>query len=143
MRRSGVKRGFLGVLGLVAATAAGCSGSSGTVGPTYAVTGRVVLADGKPLTAGRVTLIAADGLKPPASGEIGADGRFALTTKDPKDGAVPGDYKVRIEPAAAAAKPQGRARGPKFPLTYVDEDSSGLTVTVKPSENDLGSIRLR
>jgi hypothetical protein len=31
-----------------------------------------------------------------ASGEIQSDGSYALTTKDPGDGALPGDYRVVI-----------------------------------------------
>ena len=135
---SGLTRGSV----LILAALAGCSDEYGASEPTFAVTGKVVLADGKPLTAGRVTFVAKDGLKPPASGEIAADGRFALTTRAPNDGAIPGDYKVRVEPAAAVAG-NAALRGLRFPIKYVDEDSSGLTVTVKATENALEPIKLR
>ena len=135
---SGLTRGSV----LILAALAGCSDEYGASEPTFAVTGKVVLADGKPLTAGRVTFVAKDGLKPPASGEIAADGRFALTTRAPNDGAIPGDYKVRVEPAAAVAG-NAALRGLRFPVKYVDEDSSGLTVTVKATENALEPIKLR
>ena len=129
---------------LILAALVGCSDEYGTSEPTFAVTGKVVLADGKPLTAGRVTFVAKDGLKPPASGEVAADGRFTLTTRAPNDGAIPGDYKVRVEPAAAGAGVgKARPRGLRFPVKYVDEDSSGLTVTVKAAENTLEPIKLR
>src|SRR5437763_1042435 len=107
-------------------TLAGCQGSGASVS-TYEVKGRILLANGKPLTAGRVTFVAADGLKPPASGDIGSDGTFALSTRDPGDGAVPGPYKVHIEPAGGTTR---RASRPVFPLKYIDEDSSGLAVTI-------------
>jgi hypothetical protein len=109
---------------------------------TYEVKGRIVLANGKPLTTGRVTFIASDDLRPPASGDLGPDGRFTLTTRDRGDGAAPGPYKVRIEPAEVRTKAR-RAVRPIFPLKYVDEDSSGLTVTVRAEPNQLDPITLK
>ena len=133
-----------GLIGLVVAAVglAGCGDSGGiSSGPIFSVEGRVLLASGKPLTAGRVTFVAKDGLIPPASGTIGPDGKFSLTTRELNDGAVVGDYKVRIEPPASR---EGSAvRSPKFPLKYVDEDSSGLVVTVRAEPNRLDPIRLK
>src|SRR3954454_12179761 len=106
---------------------AGCGGS-GTSFATYPVKGKVLLAAGKPLTQGRVTFVAADGLRPPASGDLGPDGGFSLTTRAEGDGATPGEYKVRIEPASGRA-PSTRTVRPAFPLKYIDEDSSHLTFT--------------
>ena len=125
----------------LALTLAGCQGS-GTSGSTYEVKGRILLANGKPLTAGRVTFVAADGLRPPASGDLGPDGGFALSTRDPGDGAVPGPYKVRIEPAESKSKTR-RASRPIFPMKYIDEDSSGLAVTVRAEPNQLEPITLK
>jgi hypothetical protein len=121
-------------------TLGGCQGS-GTSGATYEVKGRVFLADGKPLTAGRVTFVASDGLRPPASGALGPDGGFTLSTRDPGDGAAPGLYKVRIEPGGQ--KSARRAGRPGFPLKYIDEDSSGLAVTVRAESNRLDPITLK
>ena len=120
---------------------AGCQGS-GASATTYEVKGRILLANGKPLTWGRVTFIASDDLRPPASGNVGPDGGFTLTTRDPGDGAAPGPYKVRIEPAEGNAKARRPGR-PVFPLKYVDEDSSGLTVTVRAEPNQLVPITLK
>jgi hypothetical protein len=125
----------------LAVCVAGCSWSGAPVN-TYAVKGRVLLANGKPLTAGRVTLIASDDLRPPASGEIGPDGVFTLSTRDPGDGAAPGQYKVRIEPVQSDAAAR-RARRPNFPLRYIDEDSSGLVVTIRAEPNQLAPIMLK
>src|SRR5438874_2585869 len=83
--------------------AAGCGGSD-TPFTTYPVKGRILLANGKPLTKGRVTFVAVDGLRPPASGEIGLDGSFSLTTRADGDGATPGEYKIRIEPASGPVR---------------------------------------
>jgi hypothetical protein len=120
-------------------TMIGCSGYTSSA-PTYEVKGKVRLASGKALSAGRVTFVAADGLLPQASGEIQPDGDFSLTTRNPGDGAAPGKYKVRIEPAER--KKPGKAR-PGFPVKYVDEDSSGLTVTVRAEPNQLEPFTLR
>ena len=133
-------RALLG-LPLLWAVGAGCGDSPGRVGPTYEVTGQVLLKDGKPLKAGRVTFLAADDLSPPASGAIGADGRFTLTTKVEGDGAVPGQYKIRVEPATSVVK--NGATKPPFPAKYVDADSSGLAATVKAEPNKLDPITLR
>jgi len=130
-----------------AATAAlvsawGCRGSNGALDvTTYEVKGRVVLADGKPLTRGRVVFIPDDETGHEAAGQLGADGGFSLTTARPDDGAAPGRYKVKIEPAPPAnAK---KVASPAFPLKYIDEDSSDLRVTVKPEANQLDPIRLK
>jgi hypothetical protein len=119
---------------------AGCRGSSLSQPTTYEVQGKVILASGKPLAAGRVTFVAADEMLPQASGEIQPDGEFSLTTRVHGDGAVPGHYKVRIEPAESKNR---RAIRPGFPVKYVDEDSSGLLITVKAESNRLDPIRLK
>jgi hypothetical protein len=122
-----------------AVTMNGCSGYTSSA-PTYEVKGKVLLANGKTLSAGRVTFLAADGLLPQASGEIQPDGDFSLTTRNPGDGAAPGKYKVRIEPAES--KKPGKKR-PSFPVKYVDEDSSGLSVTVRAEPNQLEPFMLK
>jgi hypothetical protein len=63
-----------------------------------------------------------------------------LTTRNAGDGAAPGKYKVRIEPAES--KKPGRKR-PSFPVKYVDEDSSGLAVTVRAEPNQLEPFTLK
>lgn len=144
--RGGVRgravRDWLGLAAVVAAIAPGCGGSDGSPGPLASVSGRVLLANGKPLTRGRVTFVSKDASAPPASGDLGPDGSFKLTTRTPDDGAVPGDYKVRIEPAAVPnARPE--AVKPPFPVKYIDEDSSAIVVTVRGEANQLDPIRLK
>lgn len=127
----------------VALGLAGCSGrDSSSIGTTYEVQGRVLLNSGAPLTRGRVTFIPEDPKIVPATGELGSDGRFQLTTKTANDGALPGRYKVRIEPAATNAG-RNKVSRPPFPLKYIDEDSSGLVVTVRAEPNHLDSIKLK
>ncbi len=117
----------------------GCGGSSSFV-PTYEVKGKVLLPSGKPLSTGRVTFVSTDGLVPEVSGEIQSDGTFSLTTRSPGDGAAPGKYKVRVEPAG---RKNPRTRKRDFPVKYVDEDSSGLVVTVRAEPNQLEPFRLK
>src|SRR5689334_6539588 len=64
----------------------------------YEVKGKVLLRDGKPLSSGRVVFVAQEAPAVSATGELGPDGSFTLTSLRPDDGAVPGKYKVRIEP---------------------------------------------
>jgi hypothetical protein len=101
-----------------------------------------MLGNGKPLTAGRVSFIPKNEVTiPPASGVIRDDGSFALTTRKPDDGATPGEYRVRIEPAEV----KGNRTSPRlpFPVKYIDEDSSGLVATVRAQANQLDPIQLK
>jgi hypothetical protein len=138
-------------LGLLAEVA-GCGDSSGAppVLTVYEVKGKVLLADGKPLDAGRIYFVHANGATT-SDGKIGADGSFSLATGNSGEGAPAGDYRVRIEPddpsllaAAAPGRPRA-AKGKKLPFDtkYLDEDSSGLKVVVKAGSNVLEPFRLR
>jgi hypothetical protein len=108
---------------------------------THEVKGRVVLANGKPLTRGRVVFMPIEGLSPPASGDLEVDGSFTLTTREPGDGAAAGQYKLRVEPASGRGGRNGKR--PVFPLKYIDEDSSGVVITVKAGPNTLEPITLK
>src|SRR5271156_2155120 len=101
---------------------------SGTPSP---VAGQVLLADGKPLAGGSVHFIPKlSGL--PATGKIGPDGTFSLTTKT-HEGAAPGAYKVRIEPSAEMGpKKGGGVKKLPFATKYRNyEGDTGLTATVE------------
>jgi hypothetical protein len=110
---------------------AGCGGSgSPFAGARYPVKGKVLLADGKPLTSGRVVFISH---APPASAaaDIGGDGAFEF--KGPSgDGLPEATYKVHIAGAAPAGKASGK---PAFASKYLDEEDSGLTATVTSDES--------
>jgi hypothetical protein len=102
----------------------------------------VLLADGTPLTDGSVQFIPTRGGLP-ASGKIDADGTFALKSKS-RDGAAPGEYKVRIEPSAELLARKGRA-APKLPFAakYREYDGdTGLTATINDGETQLEPFRL-
>jgi hypothetical protein len=68
---------------------------------TSPVEGEVLL-DGKPLAGASVQFIA-QGKGHDATGEADQAGRFAISTFQPKDGALPGTYKVVISPPAGPA----------------------------------------
>jgi len=104
--------------------ALGCGGSDFTT-----VQGTVTY-DGKPLTNGYVTILP-DGEGESASGQIGSDGRFTLTTFNATDGVKPGKYKVRIASYLSEAKMNDPTSGkPAIPEKYFDVAKSGLTVTI-------------
>ncbi|ASV77085.1 hypothetical protein THTE_4484 [Thermogutta terrifontis] len=96
----------------------------------------------------------------PAFGRTDAQGRASLTTFDPNDGALPGDYVVTVvkmvgseqslqtpsteigampaNPVQGGAPPlQNTGARHLLPAKYADPNSSGLRATVNPSgEND-------
>ncbi len=142
-----LRRSWFAVLpALTAALAIGCGGAGDAV-PKLSlnpVKGKVVLDDGKPLTAGRVVLVSpTTGISP--NGKIGPDGSFVLSSGEQGEGAPAGDYKVKIEPefalGASSAKPKAGGKLP-FAGIYVDEDTSGLKVTVKDGDNSLEPFKL-
>ena len=106
----------------------------------YPVTGKVTLADGKPLTAGTITFLpdnkAGDQVGLTAIGKIEADGTYTL------DGGAPaGNYRVKlsrpsIAVASVAAGKTAKAPKPPFSDAYLDEDTSGLVAEVKAAESN-------
>jgi hypothetical protein len=118
---------------------------------TYPVKGQVLLADGKPLSGGMIHFVSPDNLSRMANGQIGPDGRFSLVTGSSGEGAAPGKYKVWVEPEGAftaAAKSEGKKgtaarRKAAFPVKYMDEDSSGLVITLQAQPTELDPILLK
>ncbi|MBN9121092.1 MAG: carboxypeptidase regulatory-like domain-containing protein [Planctomycetes bacterium] len=123
-----------GLLGVV--LAAGCAGSGTAPVP---VSGELKL-DGKPLAGAVVTFQPQAPGGKAASGTVGADGTFRLTTDSPGDGAAPGKYKVVVQPPAEGGAtpfdPPGKAAtrpksvGPKVPEKYTRPDQTPLTQEV-------------
>jgi len=88
------------------------------------VSGRVLI-DGKPVEHGFVRVIPANDR--PASGALGPDGRFTLTTFDPGDGCVAGKHPVTII-ACELINPQSqRWHAPK---QYGNPNTSKLEVDI-------------
>jgi hypothetical protein len=137
-------------LGLVVLTAlVGCADNENPdVGTLYPVKGKVVLHDGKPLTSGDIEFSAIKGTLAIATGKIGPDGSFTLSTQG-KEGAPAIDYRVRIIPDPSidiyTTKGKTKVLDPhKLPYSpkYLDEQTSELTVSLKPEPNELAPIKL-
>jgi hypothetical protein len=130
-----------GLVLAASAALAGCSRSDAL--PTYQVydvKGKVLLADGTPLSGGLITFVPKGELPVAPSGEIGPDGTFSIVTGGSGQGAPAGEYKVRIETPQI---PRVKNKKPLVPPKYNDEDSSDLAVTVRAESNQLDPIRLR
>jgi hypothetical protein len=111
---------------------AGCGGLT-----TYPVDGKVVYDDGSPakdLAGYTVSFEHEDG-QHSASGVIDGEGSFKLSTENPDDGAIAGNYRVAItppEPPVDAPIPP-----PKIRREYGDFASSGLTAEVKSEKTPI------
>jgi hypothetical protein len=108
------------ILGVLSATMIlpGCSDGRPARVP---VAGKVLI-DGKPVGIGAVRFTPADGR--PATGELGPDGSFRLTTFDLADGAVVGTHTVTIHSTEELSPTQLRWNVPK---KYQMAGTSGLT----------------
>jgi len=122
----------------VAALALGLSGCGSS---KYPVHGTVTLDDGTPLTKGLIVFERVDGGPPvTAQGNVGPDGRYALSTDKRGDGVPPGRYKVLINPLELSDLPDEQKTLP-FDVKYLKYDTSGLECEVRSGENDF-PIRL-
>lgn len=125
------------LIGSLTLFALGCGGNGGFT----AVSGTVTY-DGKPLTNGDITLIP-DGPGENASGQIDENGRFTLTTFNPKDGVKPGTYKIRIASYNSEAKMDDPTTGKlAIPQKYFDATKSGLTVTIEAKASQTLDLNL-
>jgi hypothetical protein len=148
----GTRNLALGALLLAGLGLAGCSddGSKAALAAKrYPVKGKVLLADGKPLGEGTITLVP---YKKPdekatstnvgllASAKLNADGTFETE-------AAEGEYQVKLSRPSVELKPAaGQPVAPpalKFPEKYLDEDASGLKATVAAGPTDLPPFQLK
>jgi hypothetical protein len=97
---------------------------------------------GKPVPNGTITFVPASGHH--ATGEIGPDGSYVLTTFRPGDGAVPGAYKVFIVAMQdmAGRLPEDRTPLPPpiVPNKYTSIATTDLTADVKDQENTINFV---
>jgi hypothetical protein len=130
------RRAFLGVLGAV--LVAGCGRKFNTTPPptVYPVKGKVLFASGQPVAGGIVTFHPTNRLGAEASGEIGPDGSFQLTTIVKNDGALPGSYTVSVNPYFKDGRYSTEPASP-VPLKFGAPETSGLTAEVEAKDNDL------
>lgn len=104
---------------LVGLLTAGSVGRNSGKTATVPVQGKVTFA-GRPLLSGEVEFRSGDGFA--ASGRIEPDGTYQLTTFEPRDGAVPGVYRVAIKPLRRCSGGTLEA----IPSHYADLENSGL-----------------
>ena len=92
--RPGARRGrsLLAWLALAATAAPGC----GSSGPEMGRVSGTVTYNGKPVPKGTIAFkpVATDGRN--ATGVLDASGRYSLTTEQPNDGAIVGNYVVTV-----------------------------------------------
>src|SRR5437868_5035599 len=117
----------------VLACLVGCGG-----GETAPVNGRVKLKDGSDVSvlAGYSLSFEAEGGKTSAVGDVNPDGTFQLSTFGANDGAVPGKYRVAIN-QPNNPDPDKPPTKSKLPAKYGNLDTSGLTVEIKPGQNNI------
>jgi hypothetical protein len=125
---------------LLIAAVAGCGGAQ------MSPVGGVVLLDGKPLAGASIQFIA-QGKGHDATGETDKAGHFTMSTFNPRDGMLPGSYKVVISRplgtadttqhgsaddamSAAAKAPAKKEAGSAFPQKYARPDQTPLTQDV-------------
>lgn len=135
---------------LVSLLGLGCSHQDSDRPATYSVTGTVTY-KGQPVDGATVAFQSADGSHG-SMGVTGSDGKYTLTTFKSGDGAVPGNYSVkvfkyRLEGGGAAGSGEDGPPGavlrdqpvsaPKslLPAKYADATKSGLTATVGEDGN--------
>ena len=124
----------------------GCGGGAGTV-PVQGV----VRLDGQPLKRASVQFVPEDSGRD-ATATTDEQGRFVLSTFNPRDGALPGKYKVVVTPSAPvqdapaaksadeamaaavaeAAKTGSKPGYPGFPEKYTRADQTPLRQSVPP-----------
>ncbi|MCA9247983.1 MAG: hypothetical protein KDA42_12730 [Planctomycetales bacterium] len=107
----------------------------------------IVRYNGKPLEFGSVMFQPSAGR--PAVAQIQSDGTFVLSTPTEGDGAPVGQNQVRVtcyeiqKPGASVSDAEENAFGKSLiPEKYASYATSGITVDVKPGDNELIEINL-
>jgi hypothetical protein len=107
--------------------------------PKTAVVQGTVTYKGKPVPNGSVNFVPAEG--PAATGEIGPDGSYRLTTFRKGDGAVLGTHKVVIvamqDVSGQAVEARSPLPPPIVPVKYTSLATTDLTAEVKDQENTI------
>jgi hypothetical protein len=109
---------------------AGCSDSSVAGRPKPVQVTGTVFYNSQPCADAKVVFMP-QGHQYAAVGQTNSDGKFELQTFEPKDGAVPGEFKVVVSKFEAVDLPGGGFKETFFlPQRYRDPDKSGLQATV-------------
>lgn len=113
----------------------GCSTEKKTDRPETVKVQGVVLLDGAPVEGASITF-QADGQQNSAVGRTDQAGKYFLTTFEPGDGAVAGNYNISIVKYEDPGKPKTGTTLPVvnlLPEKYSKPKTSGLSVTVPES----------
>ena len=144
------KSGYFLLL-VLCCTVFGC-GEKPKLSGLFPVKGKLTL-NGSPVEGAMVTLVpkSFSGDARSARGTTDAKGEFTVSTLDPNDGALPGEYSITVtkmeydgpvptEAELDAARDAGRQISIKtknaFPAKYAKSGTSGLTVTVVSGKNE-------
>lgn len=121
------------LLSVFALAVSGC-GPSKDVPATAPVEGTVTY-QGEPVESGTVTFFPEGGERP-ASGLLGANGEFTLTTYEKGDGAVLGTHKVVVVSMKdSATVGTGTSMDSAIPLKYSTPDTTPLSYEVEEGQN--------
>ena len=116
---------------------AGCGSRFKPTPPkVYPVKGKILLANGEPVAGGIIKFHPKTKLGAEASGEIGPDGSFELTTIVKNDGALPGSYTVSVDPYFKGGRPS-KVPASRVPPKFLAPATSGVTAEVEAKDNDL------
>ena len=123
-------RGALrGAIVLVASGVLWLIGCSGQPAPTFPAVGRVVYADGSPLSEGWVQSRPGSGYG--ARGQVQRDGTFQLSTFSRADGAVEGEHQIIVlPPHSIADHDEARAAESTIAPRFQSFESSSLKIDV-------------
>lgn len=117
------------VFALAVLTIVGCgSGDRGYL------TGTVSL-DGTPVGPGTITFDPVSETTPGAMASFGEDGRYTVFSSGRKEGAVPGEYRVRIHGGEEFGTEGEAPVETKIPARYGQPGSTELTVIIEPGQN--------
>jgi len=111
--------------------------------PTFATQGRVIAADGTPVSHALVVLHPLENTAsaPRSRGTTDSEGQFQLTTYDTHDGAPAGQFAVTVE-QWIRDDPNLPPRN-HLPISFAKTESSGIRISIAPTENQLGPIQIR
>ncbi len=111
---------------LAALLGAGC----GKSGPPLVEVGGLVRWQGRPVPAGVVTFVPADGPagRRPAAGRIDGSGRYRMAAVPNRPGVPPGRYRVAVR--AATGSPDEGGVSWLVPDRFANPDTSGLSIDV-------------
>ena len=121
------------ISGLLAAgfalAAAGCGDKGGNSTNLSPIQGKVVFADGKPVTFVEVWLLPREASGALAFGKTDAAGAFSVKSLGDQVGMVPGKYVVALKPIAGKG-----GTGSAVPKKLTDNDTTDLAVEARGGE---------